>query len=141
MRMLLKTLTLFAAMISTLHAADNIEAEDLVRFRAQAEAATQAAFIKQIGNDNETSITQSGGNNIAIAVVTGNDNNFDLTQKGSFGTNSMELFQTGNDNTAFVQQSNFLSPGNQIQALQTGSNNRLRLSKLECSLRMLMKLI
>lgn len=124
MRMFLKLVALSTAMMTTVHAGENLS-EDIIGFKAQADAFSQAAFIKQIGNNNETNVNQSGAENIAIAVVKGNNNRLDLKQSGFLGANSMELSQAGNDNAALIRQSVFLSSGNSIQALQKGSSNRM----------------
>ena len=131
--------------------------EGFVEFRSQADLFSQAVFIYQLGDNNHTNVHQTGDNNIATiaisgdlngqsvvggkiiqedatndtsVVIVGNQNNFDISQKGDTGENSVELLQTGLGHSATLLQTANNFSANSANILQTGTGNAAKVTQL-----------
>lgn len=120
----------------------------LNEFEVISEDFTNAIFINQVGNDNQTSIRQIGADNTAAVAINGNqngavsneilqqdafndagiiidgdNNNFNVKQGGTLGTNFLRLGQVGDFNLATVEQSAVQFASNNTNLSQVGTRN------------------
>jgi len=90
--------------------------------RALLSTINDLAFIKQLGNNNTTYITQSSGNginpNLASIIQDNNNNNASITQKGNGNINT--ITQIGSNNDASI---NINGDNNTSNIIQIGNKN------------------
>jgi hypothetical protein len=122
----------------------------LNEFEVISEDFSNAIFIEQVGNDNETTINQIGSDNTAAVAINGNlngsnsneilqenafndaaiiidgdNNNFNVKQGGPLGVNVLKLGQVGDFNIATAEQSAVQLASNEANLTQIGTRNNI----------------